>query len=99
MACQGGSEPHDALGQSAAVHDAAETPGLTMSGQSVPHLYFHRALGEVFGAGFAAGFVLDGFEEPAFPPHHPAGSTALSWSGQLSDIPAALVARMRKGVS
>jgi hypothetical protein len=39
MACQGGSEPHDALGQSAAVHDAAVPPGLTMSGQSVPHLF------------------------------------------------------------
>jgi 2-polyprenyl-3-methyl-5-hydroxy-6-metoxy-1,4-benzoquinol methylase len=70
--------------------------GLAIAGQLVPHFYFHRPLADIFAAGFTAGFVLDGFEERAFPPDHPGGSLDLSWGGRYSDIPPALVARMRK---
>jgi hypothetical protein len=72
-------------------------PGLAMAGQPVPHLYFHRPLGALLGAGFRAGFLLDAFEERAFPPDHPEGSTPFSWSGRFSEIPPALVVRLRAG--
>ena len=69
--------------------------GLAMHGQPVPHPYFHRPLGALVGAGFAAGFVLDALEEPAFPPEHAGGSTPLSWSGRFSEIPPLLIGRLR----
>ncbi len=71
-------------------------PGLAIRGQPTPHLYFHRPIGEVLRAGFEAGFMLDGFEERAFPPDHLGGSDALSWSGRFSEIPPVLVSRMCK---
>ncbi|MBI3800713.1 MAG: hypothetical protein HY268_27515 [Deltaproteobacteria bacterium] len=74
-------------------------PGLAMPGQPIPHLYFHRPLTAVLGAGFEVGFVLDGFEERAFPSDHTGGSSGLSWGGRFSEIPPVLVARMRKGAS
>lgn len=69
--------------------------GVAMLGQPRPHLYFHRPLHSLLGAGLDAGFVLDGFEERAFPPEHPPARLPLSWSGKFSEIPPALVARMR----
>jgi SAM-dependent methyltransferase len=72
-----------------AVHAAA------MPGQPRPQLVFHRPLEVLLGAGFSAGFVLDGLEERAFPPDHPVGSNPLSWNGNYSEIPPVLVARMR----
>jgi 2-polyprenyl-3-methyl-5-hydroxy-6-metoxy-1,4-benzoquinol methylase len=69
--------------------------GLAIHGQPVPHLYFHRPLSALLAPAFNAGFVLDAIEERAFPPETPGGSTPLSWSGQFSEIPAALVVRMR----
>jgi hypothetical protein len=39
--------------------------------------------------------ALDAIEECAFPPEHVGGSTPLSWNGRFSEIPAALVVRMR----
>ena len=47
--------------------------GAALRGQPVPHVYFHRPLQDVLGAGFSAGFVLDALEERAFPPDHPPG--------------------------
>ena len=44
-----------------------------------------------------AGLVLDALEERAFPPDHAGGSSPLSWSGRFSEIPAVLVARLRRG--
>ena len=44
----------------------------------------------------AAGLVLDGFEERSFPPEHVGGTTQLSWDGRFSEIPAALVVRLRR---
>ncbi len=70
--------------------------GLAMHGQPEPHPYFHRPLGALLGAGFAAGFVLDGLEERAFPPEHAPATTPLSWSGRFHEIPPVLVARLRK---
>jgi 2-polyprenyl-3-methyl-5-hydroxy-6-metoxy-1,4-benzoquinol methylase len=64
-------------------------------GQPQPQWVFHRPLQVLFGAGFAAGFVLDGLEERAFPPDHPPGKNPLSWGPNLSEIPPVLVARMR----
>src|SRR5262245_66576972 len=34
--------------------------GAGMIGEPTPHYYFHRPLSALLGAGFAAGFVLDG---------------------------------------
>ena len=70
--------------------------GLAMRGQPEPHPYFHRPLGEILNAGFAADFVLDGFEERAFPPDHLQSSDPLSWSGRFSEIPPVIVIRMKK---
>ena len=69
--------------------------GVAIVGQPQPQLLFHRPLTQLLGAGFAAGFVVDGFEERSFPPGHAAGSRPLSWSGHFSEIPPVLVARMR----
>jgi 2-polyprenyl-3-methyl-5-hydroxy-6-metoxy-1,4-benzoquinol methylase len=65
--------------------------GAGMPGEPTPHWYFHRPLHELFGAFFAAGWVIDGLEEPRFEtaaddPHR------LTWSN-LPDIPPVLVAR------
>jgi 2-polyprenyl-3-methyl-5-hydroxy-6-metoxy-1,4-benzoquinol methylase len=64
-------------------------------GQPKPQLIFHRPLTELLGICFAAGFVLDGLEERAFPKGHPTGEEALSWGGNFSEIPPVLVARVR----
>jgi hypothetical protein len=42
---------------------------------------------------FQNGFVLDGFEERAFPPDHPQANP-LSWGGKFSEIPPIIVARL-----
>jgi 2-polyprenyl-3-methyl-5-hydroxy-6-metoxy-1,4-benzoquinol methylase len=69
--------------------------GLAIPGQPAPQLIFHRPLQALLGAGFEVGLVLDGLEERAFPPDHPAGTCPLSWGGNFSEIPPVLVARMR----
>ena len=48
-----------------------------------------------FGAG-ADGLVLDGFEERAFPPENAGGASPFSWNGHFSEIPAALIVRLRR---
>jgi 2-polyprenyl-3-methyl-5-hydroxy-6-metoxy-1,4-benzoquinol methylase len=69
--------------------------GAAIVGQPTPQLYFDRPLQALLGAGFDAGFVLDGLEERAFPPDHPSGRSPLAWGGNFSEIPPVLVARMR----
>jgi len=69
--------------------------GLAMHGQPEPHPYFHRPLSALLAPAFDAGLVLDAIEECAYPKEHAGGSTPLSWSGQFSEIPAALVVRLR----
>ena len=73
----------------------AVTHGAAIRGQPRAQLIFHRPLEVLLGVGFAAGFVVDGLEEPAFPADHPAGRHPLSWGGNFSEIPPVLVVRMR----
>lgn len=68
--------------------------GLALFDQPKPQVYFERPLEYYFKLGFQNGFVLDGFEERAFPPELPA-TFPLAWGGQFSEIPPVLVARMR----
>jgi 2-polyprenyl-3-methyl-5-hydroxy-6-metoxy-1,4-benzoquinol methylase len=68
---------------------------VAIRGQPKPQLVFHRPLQVLLGAGLDAGFVLDGLEERAFPPNHPAGKNPLGWGPNFSEIPPVLVARMR----
>ena len=70
--------------------------GLAMPEQPVPHLYFHRPLSTLLAPALEAGLVVDAIEERAFPAENTGGSTPLSWSGHFSEIPAALVVRMRR---
>ena len=69
--------------------------GLALRNQPQPQMYFERPLQYYLNLGFQNGFVLDGFEERAFPPDHPQTSP-LGWGGKFSEIPPALVARVRK---
>jgi 2-polyprenyl-3-methyl-5-hydroxy-6-metoxy-1,4-benzoquinol methylase len=68
--------------------------GLAMREQPAPQPYFERPIQYYLNTGFENGFVLDGFEERAFPPEHPS-KHPLSWGGQYSEIPPVLVVRMR----
>lgn len=70
--------------------------GIAMHGQPVPHPYFHRPLSSLLAPALSAGLVLDGFEEQAFPPDNCGGTTPLSWNGRFSEIPAALIVRLRR---
>lgn len=74
-------------------HDAQ---GLAMIGQPIPQPYFERTLSTLFNTFFAAGFVLDGLEEPWFDPSrtHP---NPLSWLS-FKEFPPALIARLRSAV-
>jgi 2-polyprenyl-3-methyl-5-hydroxy-6-metoxy-1,4-benzoquinol methylase len=68
--------------------------GAALRNQPRPQLYFDRPLQYYLNLGFRNGFVLDGFEERAFPPDHPQ-SNPLNWGGKFSEIPPVLVARLR----
>ena len=68
--------------------------GLALRNQPKPQVYFERPLQYYLNLGFQNGFVVDGFEERAFPSETPQ-STPLGWGGKFSEIPAALVVRMR----
>ena len=69
--------------------------GLALRSQPKPQLYFERPLQYYLNLGFQNGFVLDAFAERAFPPEHPQ-DTPLGWGGKFSEIPPALVARLRR---
>ena len=69
--------------------------GLALRNQPKPQMYFERPLQYYLNLGFRNGFVLDGFEERAFPPESPQ-TFPLGWGGNFSEIPAALIARFRK---
>lgn len=68
--------------------------GLALRNQPQPQIYFERPLHYYLNLAFKHGFVLDGFEERAFPPETPQ-TTPLGWGGKFSEIPAAIVARVR----
>jgi ubiquinone/menaquinone biosynthesis C-methylase UbiE len=69
--------------------------GLALRNQPKPQMYFERPLQYYLNLGFQNGFVLDGFEERAFPSDSPQTSP-LGWGAKFSEIPPALVARFRK---
>lgn len=68
--------------------------GLALRNQPKPQVYFERPLQYYLNLAFQNGFVLDAFEERAFPPETPQ-MTPLGWGGKFSEIPAAIVARLR----
>jgi 2-polyprenyl-3-methyl-5-hydroxy-6-metoxy-1,4-benzoquinol methylase len=67
--------------------------GVGARGEPIAHYYFHRTLTRLFGACFAAGFVLDALEEPAFLPRDP-DRRSFTWAN-YSQIPPVLVARLQ----
>jgi SAM-dependent methyltransferase len=74
---------------------ARQHMGIGILGQPEVQHYFHRPVGMLLNTGFDHGFVLDRFEEPAFPPDlpKPAGRP-LSWAN-FTTTPQILVVRMR----
>jgi SAM-dependent methyltransferase len=68
--------------------------GCALQGQPKPQLYFERPLQYYFTQGFKNGFIVDGFEERAFPPGNPQ-KDPLNWGGNFSEIPPVLAARMK----
>lgn len=68
--------------------------GLALRNQPKPQVYFERPLQYYLNLGFKHGFVLDGFEERAFPPEAPQ-TFPLGWGGKFSELPAAIVMRLR----
>jgi 2-polyprenyl-3-methyl-5-hydroxy-6-metoxy-1,4-benzoquinol methylase len=68
--------------------------GQAINGQPVPHYYFHRPLHVLLGAAFAAGFVLDGLEEPSFTAAPLDTRKLLSWDN-YPEIPPVLACRLR----
>lgn len=72
---------------------APPAKGLGIIGQPTPHYYFDRPVSVLLNAGFAAGFVVDGIEEPAFS-GETQGEQPFSWAN-YPNIPPVLVVRMR----
>jgi SAM-dependent methyltransferase len=74
---------------------ARKTEGII--GQPESQYIFHRPLHAIFSAGFRAGFVVDGLEEPAFPADAvvPEG---LRWI-DMTELPPVIVVRMRLGAA
>ena len=68
--------------------------GLALRNQPKPQVYFERPLQYYLNMGFKNGFILDGFEERAFPPEVPQ-THPLGWGRKFSELPAVIVARMR----
>lgn len=62
-------------------------------GQPRPHWIYHRSLSSILASCFAAGFVVDGLEEPTFAPDTRARSP-FSWA-RRPDIPPTIVVRLR----
>jgi len=71
-----------------------QSQGNALRNQPKPQLYFHRPIKDYLNLAFQNGFSLDGFDERAFPPEHPQSAT-LGWGGKFSEIPPALIMRMR----
>jgi SAM-dependent methyltransferase len=65
--------------------------GIAIDGQPYTQLYFDRPLHGLLGPFFAAGLMLDGIEEPAFPPRERPGE--LRWEA-LPEIPPVMCCRL-----
>lgn len=68
------------------------TTGIAIMGQPRDQYYWHRPLGEVLGEGFAAGLVMDAFEEPRIVA---SGSSTNPIDWVNFDMPPLLFARFR----
>ncbi len=66
--------------------------GIAIDGQPSKQLYFDRPLHLLLAPFFSAGMVLDGLEEPAFPPG--GRSASIRWE-MLPEIPPVLACRLR----
>ena len=71
-----------------------QSQGLALRNKPKPQRYFHRPIRDYMNLAFQNGFVLDGFDERAFPHEHTQFS-ALGWGGKFSEIPPALIARLK----
>jgi 2-polyprenyl-3-methyl-5-hydroxy-6-metoxy-1,4-benzoquinol methylase len=67
------------------------------SNEPAPHFYYHRPLHELLGSAFAAGFVLDALEEPAFSPED-GDPTRLTFWTNVWQMPPVLAGRLRPTV-
>lgn len=72
--------------------DVPPVKGMGAPGEPAPHTLYHRPLAELLGEAFAAGFVLDGLEEPAFSGED-TGGKLLGWYA-LPQIPPVLAGRL-----
>lgn len=70
------------------------TLGLGMIGQPEAQLYFHRPLSLLLQSAFQAGWLVDGLEEPTFPPEME-GRRPFSWEN-FKEIPPVLAVRCRR---
>ena len=62
--------------------------------EPAPHYYYHRPLAQLLSSAFAAGFVLDGLLEPAYPSDSGTGDERLS-GDKYDQIPPVLTGRLR----
>ena len=67
--------------------------GSAIGGQKKPQYYFNRPISKYLNLGFANGFILDRFDENAFPQAD--SIRPLSWGGNFHEIPPVLLVRMR----
>lgn len=68
--------------------------GLGIIGQPEAQYYFHRPLNVLLASAFRAGWVIDGLEEPTFPPELE-GRRPFSWEA-FKEIPPVLAVRCRR---
>lgn len=70
--------------------------GAGAPGEPNPHYYFDRPVSAILKSCFAAGFVVDGLEEPAFGPEV-ISNRPLVWDGKFKNIPPVLAVRLKLG--
>jgi len=71
-----------------------QSSGNALRNQPKPQLYFYRPIKDYLNLAFQYGFILDGFDERSFSSEVPQ-SAPLGWGGKFSEIPPALIARVR----
>jgi 2-polyprenyl-3-methyl-5-hydroxy-6-metoxy-1,4-benzoquinol methylase len=75
--------------------DSTIRPGLAFAAQTKPHFFFHRPLHVLLKEAFEAGFVLNGMEEPSFPPEYVSKGSSLSWGENFNSFPPVLAGRLQ----
>ena len=73
---------------------SSKVRGLALENQLQPHTYFHRPLHTLLNIAFKLGFVIDGLEEPTFPPEITTKNIDIGWC-KFSEIPPVIVVRLR----